>query len=143
MERSLHFYRDLLGLQVVLDTEETVGGARSDVRDPERNRLRAAYLRWDYGPDTTFIKLSQYYGETSGEAIRLDQVGIHHFSFWADDLQDVHEKLKAGGVPILQAPRVADPAGYPGVGDGKILTTLFRDPDGIIIQIDQQVNEEG
>jgi predicted enzyme related to lactoylglutathione lyase len=28
MDRSLHFYRDLLGLKVCLDTMENIGGSR-------------------------------------------------------------------------------------------------------------------
>jgi catechol 2,3-dioxygenase-like lactoylglutathione lyase family enzyme len=38
--------------------------------------------------------------EVPGDAIKLDQVGVHHFAFWVDDLQERVEKLKAAGVPI-------------------------------------------
>ncbi len=46
MVRSLPFYRDLLGLEVMLDTEEKIGsGSR-----------HAVYLRW--GKDSGFLVLS-------------------------------------------------------------------------------------
>jgi len=59
MERSLHFYRDLLGLTVTLDKEEPVRGSDRLFADPEQNRRRAVYLRWADGPEAGFIVLSQ------------------------------------------------------------------------------------
>ena len=139
MERSLHFYRDLLGLRVTLDAMENVGGMPALFRDPQRGQRRAAYLRWEEGPDATFIVLSEHPGPASGEAIKLDQVGIHHFSFWVNDLRAVYEKLQAEGVPILVPPTVSDTVAYGEEPGGKVLTTLFQDPDGIIVQLDERV----
>ena len=45
MERSLRFYRDLLGLTVSLDKEEPVRGSERLFAEPEQNRLRAVYLK--------------------------------------------------------------------------------------------------
>ncbi len=141
MERSLYFYRDLLGLKVTLDTEEDVGGMPALFRNPERSKRRAVYLRWEEGPYATFIVLSEHPGKAEGEAIKLDQVGIHHFSFWVQNLQALYEKLKAAGVPILVPPTVADTVAYGEKGGGKVLTTLFQDPDGIIVQLDERIRE--
>jgi len=142
MERSLHFYRDLLGLRVTLDDpQENPGGLlRTLISDPQRGRHRhGVYLRWEDGPDATFIVLSEHQ-PSAGEAIKLDQVGIHHFSFWVEDLQAVYERLKAAGVPIVLPPTVGDTAGYGEPPGGKVLTTLFQDPDGIIVQLDQRLS---
>src|SRR5580704_1014419 len=54
MDRSLHFYRDLLGLKVCLDTMENIGGFKTLFANPVE------------GP---------------GDAIKLDQVGVHHSPF--------------------------------------------------------------
>ena len=52
MEQSLTFYRDILGLRVSLDDPlENPGGALPKPR-------HGVYLRWDEGPDATFIVLS-------------------------------------------------------------------------------------
>jgi len=40
-------------------------------------------------------------GGTPGEAIKLDEVGISHVSWWVDDIRGLHEKLKAAGVKVL------------------------------------------
>jgi len=128
MARSLPFYRDLLGLEVMLDTEEKVGtGSR-----------HAVYMRWN--PGSGFLVLSQTLGrEASGKPLRLHQVGLHHFAFWVDDLEARVEKLKGAGVKILVPPYAAGAIAYGEKGGGKVLTTLFEDPDGTILQFDQRL----
>ncbi len=83
--------------------------------------------------------LSQNPGETPGEAIKLDQVGVHHFAFWVDDLRERVQKLEAAGVPILVRPLESDTVAYGEPPGGKVLTSLFQDPDGIIVQFDQRL----
>ena len=69
MERSLRFYRDLLGLTVSLDKEEPVRGSERLFADPAQNRRRAVYLKWADGPEAGFVVLSQKPGEPSGRPI--------------------------------------------------------------------------
>src|SRR5262249_5220067 len=99
MERSLQFYRDLLGLRVVRDDpEENTGGMPALFRNPQRGqKRRGVFLRWDDGPEAAFLVLSEHPGPTSGAAIKLDELGIHPFSFWVEDLQAVYERVQAGG----------------------------------------------
>jgi len=140
MEKSLHFYRDLLGLKVTLDAMENVGGGMRQIfANTEKSKRRAVYLRYEDGAHASFIVLSQSPGAPSGEAIKIDQVGIHHFAFWVDDLRQRVEKLKAAGVPILVPPVETDTAAYGEPAGKKVLTTLFQDPDGIIVQFDQRL----
>ncbi|MBI3302696.1 MAG: VOC family protein [Deltaproteobacteria bacterium] len=139
MERSLHFYRDLLGLRVTLDDpQENPGGMLSSVTGSQQPTRHGVYLRWEDGLDATFIVLSEN-RPTSGEAIKLTQVGIHHFAFWVDDLQETYEKVKAAGVPIVLPPTAVDTVAYGEPPGGKVLTTLFKDPDGIVVQLDQRL----
>jgi len=140
MEQSLKFYRDLLGLKVTLDDpKENPGGMLARVQGGQQSRTRhGGYLRWEDGPDATFIVLSEDH-PTSGEAIRLNQVGIHHFAFWVDDLEATFEKVKAAGVPIVLPPTTTDSIAYGEPAGTKVMTTLFKDPDGIVVQLDQRV----
>ncbi|HKA52119.1 MAG TPA: VOC family protein [Candidatus Binatia bacterium] len=139
MDKSLPFYRDLLGLRVTLDTIENVGGLPSLFRDPQKGKRRAVYMRWEDGPEASFIVLSAPVGPPSGEPIKLDQVGIHHFAFWVKDLRAKVEKLQAAGVPVLVPPLVSDTVAYGEAPGGKVLTCLFQDPDGIILQFDERL----
>jgi catechol 2,3-dioxygenase-like lactoylglutathione lyase family enzyme len=139
MEKSLHFYRDLLGLKVTLDAMENIGGLKTLFTNPQKGKRRAVYLRFEDGPHASFVVLSQNPGETPGEVIKLDQVGVHHFAFWVDDLRERVEKLKAAGVPILLPPTESDTVAYGEPPGKKVLTSLFQDPDGIIVQFDQRL----
>jgi catechol 2,3-dioxygenase-like lactoylglutathione lyase family enzyme len=131
MRQSLPFYRDLLGLEVQLDTEERVG----------RGRRRAVYMRWTQGAGAGFLVLSQTLDrESSGKPLRLDQVGLHHFAFAVDNLRERVKKLEDAGVKIIVAPYEADAIAYGERGAGKVLTCLFEDPDGTILQFDQRLN---
>jgi len=140
MERSLRFYRDLLGLRVTLDdAEEDPGGLLSGVEGDAGPRTRhGVYLRWDDGPHATFIVLSEDQ-PVSGEAIRIGQVGIHHVAFWVDDLEATFEEVRAFGASIVLPPTTLDTVAYGEPAGGRVMTTLFKDPDGIVIQLDQRL----
>jgi len=66
MDRSLHFYRDLLGLKVCLDTMENIGGLKTLFANPVKGKRRAVYLRFEDGPHASFIVLSQNPVEVTG-----------------------------------------------------------------------------
>ncbi|MGE0825872.1 MAG: VOC family protein [Candidatus Binatia bacterium] len=140
MERALQFYRDLLGLRVTLDDpNENPSGMLSKVTGAQRRTRHGVYLRWEDGPDATFIVLSEDH-PTAGEPLKLNQVGIHHFAFWVDDLEETFAKVKAAGVPIVLPPTTIDSVAYGEAAGGKVMTTLFKDPDGTVIQLDQRVS---
>ena len=140
MDRALHFYRDLLGLRVTLDTMERIGGMGPLFANPQKGQRHAVYLRFEDGPHASFVVLSQNPGEPSGRPLKVDQVGVHHFSFWVDDLRERVEKLKAAGVKILLQPTESDTLAYGEPAGGKVLTALFEDPDGTIVQFDQRLS---
>lgn len=136
MERSLAFYRDLIGLRVTLDTVE---GAI--VGDPRAYRRRAVYLRTDDGPSAFFIVLDQQLDrEPFGTPPRILQLGTHHFSFWVDDLEETFDRLVAEGFRVVFSPSVADAAAYgEPAGSGRLLTAIVKDPDGNPVQLDQRL----
>ncbi|MGH8011908.1 MAG: VOC family protein [Candidatus Binataceae bacterium] len=139
MERSLHFYRDLLGLEVKYDQVQPIGDTTSGLyANPEKGRRRAAHLHYGQGPGAGFLVLTEMPGGMSGEAIKLDQVGISHFSWWVDDLRAICERLKQAGVKMLVPPYETESSGYGESSGQKYLTCLFEDPDGIIVQLDQR-----
>jgi catechol 2,3-dioxygenase-like lactoylglutathione lyase family enzyme len=139
MERSLRFYRDLLGLEVMSDQTQPIGNMPTLYAKPETGKRRAVNLRYGKGPGRGFLVLSERPGGTPGEAIKLDEVGISHFSWWVDDLRAIHDKLRAAGTKILVAPSEVDPGGFGETSSHKYLTCHFEDPDGVILQLDQRV----
>ncbi len=128
MERSIRFYRDLLGLEVKYDAMQPVGPLSNLYRNPEKGQRRAVHLHYGKGESAGFLVLTEMPGGMKGEPIKLDDVGISHFSWWVDDINAMHDKLVKAGVKIMVPPRKADTG----------TTCLFEDPDGIIVQIDQR-----
>ncbi len=131
MDKALGFYRDLLGLKVDLDRIENGGTA---------GERRAVYLRWEDGPDSTFIVLGQNTTPIPGEPLQMNQLGYHHFAFWVEDLEETLEKLKAAGVNVRSGPHTMDSTWYGEDGSGQVMTTVFQDPDGNFVQLDQRVS---
>ncbi|MEA3216255.1 MAG: hypothetical protein QOJ19_2411 [Acidimicrobiia bacterium] len=135
MDRSLHFYRDLLGLRVDADQPEDV--AR---RSGPPDQRRAVYLRFDEGPHASFLVLDQQLTRPhANDPLRLFDVGVHHFAFWVDDLEDIVERMRSDGVSVAMEPNVGDTRLYGEAPGGKVLTAFLRDPDGNWVQLDQRV----
>jgi catechol 2,3-dioxygenase-like lactoylglutathione lyase family enzyme len=135
MDRALRFYRDALGLRVKLDTTEDLpafDGAAARKR-------RAAYLGWSEGPHESFVVLDEPLDTSPyGEPARLFQTGIHHFSFWVDDIAAIVARARAAGEGVLFDPAVGDTIAYGESPGGKVLSTFLRDPDGNYVQLDQR-----
>ncbi len=137
LDRSLHFYRDLLGLMVRLHTTQDMArrpGAESAemYRMPRESRTVANV--WFDDPDTTqpFLVLTSHPGsQVDGVPIKLDQIGISHISFEVEDVRACAEELMARGVPL--AGTLDDFTDEEGV----MRTFFVYDPDGILVQFDQ------
>jgi catechol 2,3-dioxygenase-like lactoylglutathione lyase family enzyme len=139
MERSLEFYRDVLGLEVTVDRVEVNGGERP------KNR-RACYLRWTSGAGSSYVVLDQNLAQAPhGAPAQLFQLGIHHVSFLTTDIDAVIKRAVAADVDVWNG-------GTPGVRDGLangepdgdhvVKTIIMRDPDGSIVQLDQWIGEQ-
>ena len=136
LERSLQFYRDLLGLTVRLHTTQQMarrpGAESAEMYQRARESRTVANVYFD-DPDTTepFLVLTSHPGsEVEGEPIKLDQIGISHISFGVEDVRAYAEELVAKGVSL--AGTMAD-----FTNDQGVMRTFFvYDPDGILVQFD-------
>jgi catechol 2,3-dioxygenase-like lactoylglutathione lyase family enzyme len=116
-DAALGFYRDALGLEVLMDVESdgfrwvTVGAPGQDVS----------------------IVLSQPHGgrsQAEGDALLalVTQGSLQAAIFRADDLDETFEKVRASGAEVLQEP-VSQPWGA--------RDCAFRDPSGNLVRIAQ------
>jgi catechol 2,3-dioxygenase-like lactoylglutathione lyase family enzyme len=136
MEKSLGFYRDILGMRVLFDgeTSPTEGGRPHNYQEARKSRRRVS-LSFGAGKKPT-LTLTSHPGEAiAGEPLKLDQLGITHFSFTVPDPQALMEELLAKGVP-LGGPREAFTS-----AQGRVRSFYVHDPDGILIQFDSGLNE--
>jgi catechol 2,3-dioxygenase-like lactoylglutathione lyase family enzyme len=138
LERSLAFYRDLLGFRVSRDRHMSIG-VPALLSDPARTEHREVHLRWSDDPDAAFLELSEA-EVPAGEAIHVDQVGIHHLAFWVDDVPGLHARLVEAGVEVLTDVAESSHRGAPGEPfAGTVRTFLVKDPDGVILQFEEWV----
>ena len=137
LDRSLHFYRDLLGLTVRLHTTQEMArrpGAESAEMYQRPRESRTVANLWFDDPDTVqpFLVLTSHpESHVEGEPIKLDQIGISHVSFGVEHVRAYAEELIAKGVPL--AGTLEDFTD----DQGAMRTFFVYDPDGILVQFDQ------
>lgn len=108
VDKSLHFYRDLLGLKV------------TKRKDYEAGQFSLIYLATDEGEPE--VELTYNWGETQAYEIGRN---FGHLAFEVDDIHEMCQKLQDNGVVILRPPR-----------DGRM--AFVRCPDGISIEFLQK-----
>lgn len=125
VERSVSFYRGLLGMELLSLAERDPAFAEKVTGVPGAH-LKVAYLQ---APGHR-LELIQYFNPP-GEKLdtRTNNVGSAHLAFDVDDLPRVYSDLKAKGVQFKSSP-IEVPAG-PNKGT---LTVYFTDPDGITLE---------
>jgi glyoxylase I family protein len=125
MERSLEFYRDLLGLNVFWDTaDEGVrleGPVADAVTQCPGTSQRVAYIQ--VGQD--LMELVEY--QPAGRPLvehEASDVGSTHICFLTDDIEELHERLRDHEVVLHCAPQEI----------GETTVFYFRDPDGMVLE---------
>ena len=126
LDRSVSFYRDLLGMELISLTGRDPGFVERITGIPGAN-VKVAYLQ---APGHR-LELIQYFGP-SGKNLDLqtNNVGCAHLGFNVDDLPRMYAELKAKGVHFKSEPQEV-PAG-PNKGTKAV---YFMDPDGIPLEL--------
>ena len=135
LDKSLAFYRDILGMRVTLDQvqDTTTGGLPHVYKHPRKTR-RTVHVRYGEGNTTPSLVLPSHPGDQAdGEPIKLDQVGISHLSFTVKDVRALAEELVAKGVQL------AGPMDAFSNAQGEVSSIFVFDPDGIMVQFDSGV----
>jgi catechol 2,3-dioxygenase-like lactoylglutathione lyase family enzyme len=131
LERSIAFYRDVLGLELEATWERNAPWI-AEMTGLAGARLRLAALRV---PQTEHVLELIEYERPRGEHVRraTNDVGCAHLGLVVDDIDAEYERLRAAGVEFLSAPvTVTEP---PGVGARAV---YFRDPDGIPLELQER-----
>lgn len=129
IERSLTFYRDLIGLELVRRREARADYAAEVLGYPGAI-LKIALLRHPSGGH--ILELIEYV-EPRGTPVdtATPNPGTIHVCFTVSDLQATFTRLRAAGVPFKSAGPVAITAGGFTGGCAVYLT----DPDGIALEL--------
>ena len=127
LDRSLHFYRDLLGF--AWESDLTVQGEPTDTLLRLRGtELHAVYLKRD-GVRLELLHFANPAAPPRRERV-MNEVGLTHLSFRVTDLDAVLMALKADGHRILDDTIIRFP-------DWGVAACFIADPDGQLIELVQ------
>jgi catechol 2,3-dioxygenase-like lactoylglutathione lyase family enzyme len=133
-DRSIAFYRDNFGMELVADRVVPGGGYVEAVTGIAGAQVRIVHLR-GYGVNLELLEYEQPRGET--RAREPNHAGSAHMAFVVDDCDAVCADLAAKGVPVRSADgRPQTVTGGPNDG-GKCV--YLEDPDGNPVELVQLV----
>jgi catechol 2,3-dioxygenase-like lactoylglutathione lyase family enzyme len=131
LDRSVAFYRDLLGCEV-LATQEKQGGYLAAIVGYPDAHVRMAHLRLPGSEHV--IELFEYLAPAGSRAdVEPHNVGASHLCFIVDDLHTLYARLGEQGVESFVSPPVEVDTGINRGG----LALYLRDPDGITVELFQ------
>jgi len=125
LERSIAFYRDILGMKVLWDSVQ----AGVPFKGPECDKITGCpgteqhlvYL----GIGEGILELVEY--SPTGKPLennKASDIGASHICLKTDDIKALYEKLLANKVAVHCPPQ----------NRGELSVFYFRDPDGIILE---------
>ena len=125
MERSLRFYRDLLGMEIWADFNDESQYVQNVTGVPGAQiwmiKLKAR--------DGVSIELLQYlsHPQKMPPPRQACDVGVNHVALQVDDLDNLHAKLAAEGIQFNAPPTVSS--------EGFAKVTYCRDPEGVLVEL--------
>jgi catechol 2,3-dioxygenase-like lactoylglutathione lyase family enzyme len=128
LQRSLRFWRDGMGMEVLFEQEKVGGYLETIVGEPGAH-VRMAHLA--FGDDGTRIELFQYVAPSGGKHLqRPADLGFAHICVACDDLDGRLERLiAAGGTPFSEPVEIDTGVNRGGRG------VYLRDPDGHVVEL--------
>ena len=130
LERSVHFYRDILGFELVFQWNPQAEYIRTITGYPEAD-IHAAILKMP-GADV-YLEILEYRNvEKAPVDTRTANPGTAHLAFFTDDCDGLHAELKAKGVDSVSDP--VTPSIGPNTGGRAV---YMIDPDGIRVEFIQ------
>jgi catechol 2,3-dioxygenase-like lactoylglutathione lyase family enzyme len=132
LERSIEFYRDVLGLELVMTEEsERSGDDRSKALGVAKAKVKLAILSAG-GAQVELIEYVTVKGRPYDR--NNNDVGAMHIAFQVKDIDAVYQRMLEHGIRFTSPPATI-PAG-PMAG---WQWTYFFDPDGVSLEIIQTV----
>ena len=130
LQRSLEFYRDVLGLKPVIDFQ-LEGPFIDDLSAMNGVQLRMVKLVAD---DGGMVELLYYvsHPRTRTDDNELCEIGPTHVAFTVADVDRAYAQLSAAGVPFNHPPIVSP--------DGKAKVAFCRDPDGTFLELVEELS---
>ena len=129
MDKSLQFYRDLLGLKPVIDFEEK-GEFIDSVLVGSGIQVRMVKMVAD---DGGMVELLHYVSHPMSRAKdnKVYEIGPTHMAFTVESIDETYELFSEAGVNFSSAPVVSP--------DGKAKLAFCQDPDGTYLELVEEL----
>ena len=126
MEKSLHFYRDMLGLRILRDMTEE-GKFIDTILGLSNVKVRTVKMAAENG--STLVELLQYESHEGKkrENYKMFDFGASHVAFEVKDIDEEYKRLKEQGIAFVCEPQISP--------DNKAKVTFCFDPDSVPIEL--------
>lgn len=131
MEKSLHFYRDLLGLKVKTDALEE-GEFIDTVLGLHKVKVRTIKMLADEGNVLVELLWFQSHPSKKKGDDKIFNIGFSHLALTVKDIGQVYEKLKKEGIKFNSSPQISP--------NGKVKVAFCRDFDGLPVELVEEIN---
>lgn len=130
LEKSLHFYRDLLGLKIQREMMEE-GEFIDNISALQKVKVKTIKMSADSG---SLVELLWYKSHPRKPNLKKEicEIGASHLAFTVDNLDYEYKRLKENGVKFNCPPQISP--------DGKAKVTFCRDPDGTLIELVEEIS---
>ena len=131
LDRSIKFYRDILGFSITRKMEET-GQHIDNFSGLEDVRVTTVKMSAE---DASMIELLYYesHPEENDDNLSksITKIGCSHFALTVPDLPLLYEKLVKNQAVLMCEPQYSP--------DGRVRLTFCRDPDGTLIELVEEL----
>lgn len=130
LEKSLHFYQDLLGLKTKRDMQEE-GEFIDTILGLQNVKVHTVKMASENGD--TLVELLHYTSHQGKkrEGYEIFDLGASHLAFTVEDVDREYKNLQEHGVRFTCLPQISP--------DGRAKVTFCFDPDGVPIELVQQL----
>ena len=130
MGKSLHFYRDLLGLQIKRDMQEE-GEFIDAILGLQNVKVHTVKMISQNGD--TLVELLEYTSHKGKrrENYEIFDLGASHVAFTVENAEEVYKKLKEQDVEFTCSPQISP--------DKKAKVMFCFDPDGVPVELVEEL----
>jgi len=124
-EKALHFYRDLLGLKIIKDMNES-GDFTDKMLGLQGVNVNTIKMKAD---DGNLIELLHFasHQESPDLSRKISSIGCTHVAFTVENLDEIYKMLIEEGIAFVSPPQIAP---------GEHAKAAFcKDPDGTFIEL--------
>jgi len=130
LEKSLHFYRDLLGLKIERDMLEE-GEFIDSISNLKNVKVRTIKMSAD---DGNLVELLWYksHPRKPNRAKEICATGVSHIAFTVEDIDYEYKRLKEKGIKFHCPPQISP--------DNKAKVTFCCDPEGNLVELVEELS---